>query len=145
LKNKPFRVFVFTAAFIFSAGMLRGFGAAEEKTAKTEEAKPRYFRDRNGPAPLPEKDAGAESKPLETVRVTGRVRLVGSGPYTELVISGPGGEWHIEPEDRDKLIKLQQRVVTVEGARDSLELILPNKQQPGVWLVLRDITVISCE
>jgi hypothetical protein len=73
------------------------------------------------------------------------VRLVGSGPHTELVISGDGGEWHTEPQDRSKLINLQQRIVTVEGKGDSLEMILPDREQPGRWLILRDITVISSE
>jgi hypothetical protein len=71
--------------------------------------------------------------------------MVGSGPHTELVISGDGGEWHTEPEDRSKLINLQQRIVTVEGKLDTQALILPNREQPGIWLILRDITVISSE
>jgi hypothetical protein len=133
-------------AFIFSAAILRGFGANEQETAPAEETEPRYFRDRNGPSsPPPPESAGAETKVLETVRVTGRVRLVGSGVYTELVISGEGGEWHTEPQDRSKLINLQQRIVTVEGKLDAQELILPNREQPGKWLILRDITVISSE
>jgi hypothetical protein len=141
LKGKPFRVVVFMTAFVFSAAMLAGFGAKE--AAPAEETAPRYFRDRNGPAPPP--DAGEGAKIPETVRVTGRVRLVGSGVYTELVISGDGGEWHTEPRDRSKLINFQQRIVTVEGKLDVQELILPNREQPGRWLILRDITVISGE
>jgi hypothetical protein len=144
LNGKPFRFFFFMTAFLFSTAMLMGFGAKEENEAKTEETAPRYFRDRNGPAPPPEGGEAGE-KSLETVRVTGRVRLVGSGVYTELVISGDGGEWHTEPEDRSKLINLQQRIVTVEGTLDSQELILPNREQPARWLILRDITVIHSE
>jgi hypothetical protein len=127
--------------------MLTGFGGKEEKTAKTEETEPRYLRDRNrsAPRPEPQKQSEAETKVLETVRVTGRVRLVGSGVFTELVITGAAGEWHTESQDRGKLINLQQRIVTVEGKLDSLDMTLPNGKSLGAWLILRDITVISSE
>jgi hypothetical protein len=143
LKNKPLRFFVFMTVFILSAAALTGFGAKD--AAPAEETAPRYFRDRNGPAPPPPAGNEEGTKVLETIRVTGRVRLVGSGVYTELVISDGGGEWHTEPRDRSKLINLQQRIVTVEGTLDAQELILPDRKQPGRWLILRDITVISSE
>jgi hypothetical protein len=143
LKNeRMFRFFAVMTVCVLSAAPLAGFGGREEKRAPKEEAESRYFRDRNGPAPPPER-AGAETQALEIVRVTGRVRLVGSGPHTELVITNEDGEWHTEPQDRGKLINLQQQIVTVEGKLDSLEMILPKEKQPGLWLILRDITIIS--
>jgi hypothetical protein len=49
------------------------------------------------------------------VQVTGLVRLVGSAPLNELVISSPDGEWYITRSEMSKLFDLQHRTVTVEG------------------------------
>ena len=49
------------------------------------------------------------------VRATGMVRLVGSMPFYEMIISGGQGDWYIAQEDRDLLHDLQHRIVTVEG------------------------------
>jgi hypothetical protein len=141
LKNsKAFPVLACAAAIVFSAAPLRALGGRE---VRGEEA-PRYFRDRNGPAP-PGEHGGDTNRVSETVRVTGRVRLVGSGPHTELVITGAAEEWHTEAQDRDKLIDLQQRTVTLEGRLDSRNLILPDGTYAGQRLILRNITVLHAE
>ena len=136
------------AVFVFSAAMLTALGGQEEpekNRAGTGEEAPRYFRDRNSPALPPREHTGGENRVLETVRVTGRVRLVGSGPHTELVITGAAEEWHTLAQDRDKLINLQQRTVTVEGKLDSRDMVLPSGAYIGKRLILQDITVIHAE
>jgi hypothetical protein len=146
LENSKFlRRFVFMGVFVFAAVMVAGFGAKEKQTAQTDATEPVYLRDRHGLAAPPRERAAAGTKTPELVRVTGRVRMVGSGPHTELVITGDQGEWHTEPRDRNKLINLQQRTVTVEGKLDSRDMILPSGKSLGTWLILRNITVISSE
>lgn len=145
MKNKALRVLACTA-LVFSAAALTALGGREgpeKNRAGAEE--PRYFRDRNVPARQPGNRAGGERRVQETVRVTGMVRMVGSGPHTELVITGAAGEWHTEARDRNKLIDLQQRTVTVEGGLESRDMILPNGAYIGRRLILRDITVIHAE
>jgi hypothetical protein len=62
-----------------------------------------------------------------------------------LVITGEADEWYTDPKDQDKLMALQQRIVTVEGKLDSQEMTLANGVYLGRRLVLRDITVISSQ
>ena len=55
-----------------------------------------------------------EPKP-NIVQVTGVVRLVGSHPFYELVVTGDGAEWYIARDEMNKLHDLQHRTVTIEG------------------------------
>jgi hypothetical protein len=81
----------------------------------------------------------------KTVQVTGRVRLTGSGPGTELVITGADREWRIDKKDQDKLWNLQQQNVTVEGWETSREMTFANGVSAGTWYYLRDIRLISAD
>jgi hypothetical protein len=78
-----------------------------------------------------------------TIRVTGRVRLVGSGPGMELVITGTGREWRIDKKDQDKLQHLQQQTLTVEGEESSQEMTFANGVSAGTWYYLRNIKIIE--
>jgi hypothetical protein len=78
-----------------------------------------------------------------STRVTGRVRLVGSGPGMELVITGENREWHIDKKDQDKLRNLQQQTVTVEGEERSQEMTFANGSSAGTWYFLRNIKIIE--
>ncbi|MDR1318283.1 MAG: hypothetical protein LBJ90_01545 [Treponema sp.] len=139
--KKPLLVF-FAALFIFSAGILVGFGGKEREDKPGAEKSPILFRDRNGRRPERKEKTREEVEALETVRVTGRVRLVGSGIRTEIVITGSDGEWHLEPKDQEKFLNLQQRVVTVEGKLDTEEFALINSGKKIEWLILRDAALI---
>jgi len=68
-----------------------------------------------------EKDTAGKSQSVQ-IQVSGVVRLVGSGPFTELVITGSGGEWYISRDEMYKLHDLQQQTVTVEGEETVTEL-----------------------
>ena len=76
-------------------------------------------------------------------QVTGVVRLVGSGPLPELVITGPEFQWFIARDDRDKLHDLQHQTVTVEGEETIMELRFANNQFAGYRRNLRNIKIIS--
>jgi hypothetical protein len=120
---------------LFTAAALMGGG-------KKEEADPPFYRDRNGPAPAaPERPALAD---LPLVRVSGRVRLVGSGMSLEYVITGADGEWYIEKQAQDRFRDLQQRTVTAEGRLEREELALLNGQKIA-RLTLREVSIIEIE
>ena len=99
-------------------------------------------------AVLPAGGKKEESKKEEKsviVQVTGRVRLVGSGSMSELVITGTDMEWHITPEDEHKLKDLQQRTVTVEGDETVVELTFVSGRSAGARRILSNIKIIAIE
>ena len=84
--------------------------------------------------------AKEDSEKREILRITGVVRLVGSGPGMELLLSTEDREWHI---DRDKLWYLQHQSVTVEGEEQTEELIFANGRPAGERRCLKNITIID--
>jgi hypothetical protein len=89
--------------------------------------------------------AGQRGEKPETLRVSGVVRLVGSSPLTELLISAESGEWHIEEKDRDKLLKFQQRIVTVEGEERTETLRFADGRPAGERRYLGNIRIVEPE
>lgn len=77
------------------------------------------------------------------VEVSGRVRLVGSSPNTELVIAGQDREWYVHAKDRQKLMKLQQQIVRVKGKESFVDLRFANGMSAGRRYILEDITILS--
>jgi len=76
-------------------------------------------------------------------QVTGVVRLVGSGPMTQLVITGDRVQWYISNDDRSKLFDLQQQVVTVEGEEIVTQMTFASGRPAGTRRELKNITIIS--
>jgi hypothetical protein len=126
-----------------------GFGARDAGGRGGAETAggPGFYRDRAGentrPPEPPAEKTGPEFDGRELLRVSGKVRLVGSAALSSLVISGEQGEWYVEGGERDKLMELQQRDVTVEGRPDSEEIILANGRRLGRRLILRDVRIID--
>jgi len=79
------------------------------------------------------------------VQVSGTVRLVGTGLFPEIVITGSENEWYVEKEEMSKLYDLQHRKVTVEGEETVEELRFANGLPAGTRRTLRKIKVISIE
>ena len=79
------------------------------------------------------------------VLVTGKVRLVGGGPFPELVITVPGKEWHIPREEEHKLKDLQQQMVTVEGEETVAVLRLANGMPAGEHRTLENVKIIAVQ
>ena len=82
------------------------------------------------------------SKPHK-VEVTGRVRLVGSSPMTSLVITGESREWFIYSKEQDKLMHLQQQMVTVRAKEYYFDRVFANGMSAGRHYYLKDIVIIS--
>jgi hypothetical protein len=91
-------------------------------------------------AALGAREGGEKWEPL---LVTGVVRLVGSGPGMELLVSTEDREWYIDKKDRDKLWNLQQQTVTVEGEERAEELTFANGRSAGERRYLRNIKIIE--
>ncbi|MDR2648882.1 MAG: hypothetical protein LBB94_04095 [Clostridiales bacterium] len=95
-------------------------------------------------APAGEDTGGGGAPPQNRhVRVSGRVRLVGSAIFPELVVTGKDREWHIGKEEQQLLINLQQQFVTVEGTESYVDMTFANGMPAGRRYTLKDIKLID--
>ena len=90
-------------------------------------------------------EAGAGKEKSAVVRVTGIVRLVGSAPMSEIVITGETEQWYIARKEARKLMDLQHRIVTIEGAETVVEMQLANGTPAGERRTLSKIKIISIQ
>jgi hypothetical protein len=77
------------------------------------------------------------------VEVSGVVRLVGSSPFSSLVISGEDREWHIVPEEQKKLMDLQHQRVTVRGQEYYYDRTFANGTSAGRQYYLKKIVIVK--
>jgi hypothetical protein len=77
------------------------------------------------------------------VQVTGKVRLVGNAPLTEIVISNAEREYYIEKSEQKKLWDMQQQIVTVQGEESSIELTFANGTSAGRRYTLSNIKILK--
>jgi hypothetical protein len=78
------------------------------------------------------------------VELRGRVRLVGSDPFPDLVLTGGDGEdWYLEGPDRRALQPYEQRTLKVRGRVELRELILANGRSLGFRRFLRDVEILE--
>ena len=79
------------------------------------------------------------------VQVSGRVRLVGTSLFPELVITGADMEWFINNDEIYKLTDLQHRTITIEGTETVTQLTWASGIPAGERRILKDITIIDIE
>jgi hypothetical protein len=89
-----------------------------------------------------EKDTAPASR---LVQVTGVVRLVGSSPFYDLVVTGSDSQWYISGDEQYKLYDLQQRTVTIEGDETVIEMTFANGMSAGQRRLLKNIRIISVD
>jgi hypothetical protein len=78
------------------------------------------------------------------VELSGRVRLLGSDPFPDLVLTGEGGEdWYLEGSDRRALQAYEQRSLRVRGRVELRELVLANGRSLGFRRFLRDVEILE--
>jgi hypothetical protein len=140
--NRPLRTAGFALLLFSSASFALGLGG-REKERKPQGAEENAAAEPAGPALG---DAAAGGTPAEDggigdgrVRVSGRVRLVGTGLFPQLVISGQEREWYIDKEEEFKLLEFQQQLVTVEGRESYIDLTFANGFPAGRRYTLKDI------
>jgi len=93
--------------------------------------------------------SGQAGEEAVAVRVTGTVRLVGTGTFPQVVISGTSAgtdaQWYIAREEVDKLRDLQHRTVTVQADETVREMTFANGRPAGTRRELKNIRIISIE
>jgi hypothetical protein len=81
--------------------------------------------------------------PQGTIEITGRIRLVGTALFSNMVITdSQDRDWYVENEDRQKLSSLEQREVTVRGKTEYRDIIMASGEKAGVRRYLRDIKIM---
>jgi hypothetical protein len=89
-------------------------------------------------------EGSAADRKKETLRIEGRVRLVGSMPFPSTVIpDSEDNDWYIEDADRELVKNRQQETVIVEGSPQYKDLVLANGEKIGVRRYLRNIRIID--
>jgi hypothetical protein len=68
--------------------------------------------------------AGGKKEKVLVVQVTGRVRLVGSAPMPELVITGPDKSWYINMKNANKLAGNPNRARSASNQRFAVPLLI---------------------
>ena len=108
-------------------------------------------------APAPAVQPSAQEKPPvpdaglyesvnsgQQVEVSGRVRLVGSEPFPDLVLTDEGDQtWYINSEDRKTLSPYEQRTVTIRGTVELTEMVLANGRSLCSRRTLSGITLVK--
>jgi hypothetical protein len=77
------------------------------------------------------------------VELSGKVRMVGNSPMTSLVISGENREWYIEPEEQEKLMEFQQRMVTVRAEEYYYDRVFANGTSAGRQYYIKNIIILE--
>ncbi|MCL2092771.1 MAG: hypothetical protein FWH12_01130 [Treponema sp.] len=97
------------------------------------------------PAPVQSPEPLPQPEVWTPIEVTGLVRLVGSHPFYQIVVSGQGAEWMVPNEERGLLMDLQHRTVTLRGE----ELIMQSPPSDNPYQIrltlrhLRNITILE--
>ena len=126
------RGFVLMLIFFGFATVLPAWGRKEKKNdAEQDNTVPNTGLSVAGQPPL--------------VLITGRVRLVGNEPFTELVITGQDRDWYIEKSEEYKLRDLQQQTVTVEGIETVTSIQWASGLPAGNRYSLKDIRILRIE
>ncbi|MDR2343367.1 MAG: hypothetical protein LBD86_02400 [Spirochaetaceae bacterium] len=140
--NRTARTAVFLLPlFLCAAAVAGGLGGAEKKTGNEQMPESKTLEiDITGRA------GGGETAPQNRlVRVSGRVRLVGSAVFPELVLSGENREWFIGKDEQSLLVEFQQRLVTVEGTESYADLSFANGLPAGRRYTLKNIKLIDID
>jgi hypothetical protein len=133
--NKTARAAGLLTLLLCSAALLDGFGGGEKKSGDGQ-------MPNNETVKLNEEARSGDAAP-QLVRASGRVRMVGSGIFPELVISGVSREWFIGKDEQSKLNEFQQSFVTVEGLESYVDLKFANGLPAGRRYTLKNIKIIN--
>ena len=135
MKKTVLRGLVFTLLILGITAVLPAWGRKEKK----------IDAEQNNVMPNTGLSAAGQAEQNPLVLITGRVRLVGNEPFTELVITGQDRDWFIERSEAYKLRDLQQRTVTVEGMETVTSLQWASGLPAGNRYSLKNIRIIRIE
>lgn len=79
----------------------------------------------------------------EVVRVSGRVRRVGSDPFTELVVTDADGiDWYLDEAGEDRVQESEQETVVIEGVVHLRKIELADGTDLGLRHELHEIELV---
>jgi hypothetical protein len=133
--NKTARAAGFLTLLFCSAVLAGGLGGDEKKSGDG-------LMPKNETVKLNEEAQSGDDAP-QVVHASGRVRMVGSGVFPEIVISGESREWFVAKDEQSKLNELQQLFVTVEGVEGYADLKFANGLPAGRRYTLKNIKIIN--
>jgi hypothetical protein len=91
-----------------------------------------------------ESEDAYRAEPGTRVEVTGRIRRVGSEPFTSLVITDRRGlDWHIQPEWENLIAPYEQQELTVTGVVHKREMILADGTELAPQWELSEVVITS--
>jgi hypothetical protein len=94
------------------------------------------------PPPLVDSGLYDTVLPGQVVEITGRVHLVGSEPFPDLVLAEGDRFWYISRESRKVLAGYEQRIVTVRGKAELREMILADGRRLEDRRILSELSLI---
>jgi hypothetical protein len=101
------------------AALIPLLAGASCTTRSAASAAPANSLPRVATSPAP---ASEESAPKDFIAITGKVRIVGNAPFTEMVITDDAGtDWFVPPAFRPALENRQNQAVTVRAAVKVIE------------------------
>ena len=89
--------------------------------------------------------AREKEEPVETIQVTGIVRLTGSSLFPELVITSEEEQWVITKDEMEKLFDLQHQTVTIEAVETVTERFFAGGLSAGIRRELSNIKILNVD
>ncbi|GMO47258.1 MAG: hypothetical protein Ta2B_29270 [Termitinemataceae bacterium] len=78
----------------------------------------------------------------KTVTVSGTIRIVGSSPFAELVLTDADDkDWYFFDDEGTSLKVYQKKQITVTGTPVYEEIILPNGKKNGIKRYLKNVKI----
>jgi hypothetical protein len=138
-----YRILFFCLALpVFALG--RGDRAAPDPGAAPGSGGPGVGTDPNSSSLSVPGPAGAPVRGGDWVELEGRIRLVGSEPFPDLVLTdGTGQDWYLDGPARRTLGAWEQRNVRVRGRVELRELVLANGRSLGIRRGLQEVRVLE--
>jgi hypothetical protein len=133
LRKAALRGFVLVLLFLGISAVLPAWGRKEKKNDAEQDNV------------MPNAALSAAPEQNILVRITGRIRLVGNEPFTELVITTEERDYFIEKNEEYKLKELQQQTVTIEGIQTVISLQWASGLPAGNRYSLKDIRILRIE
>ncbi|GHU71158.1 hypothetical protein FACS189450_06750 [Spirochaetia bacterium] len=116
------------------------------KAPRTEAAPDQRVSALENPGASPASDAALYGSAVsgQSVEVSGRVRLVGNEPFSDLVLTDSEEHtWYIDPADRKTLSSYEQQTVTIRGVVELKEMALANGKSLGSRRTLSGVILVK--
>ncbi|GMO62676.1 MAG: hypothetical protein Ta2A_09490 [Treponemataceae bacterium] len=84
------------------------------------------------------------AKGAQKITVTGAVRLVGSAPFYDVVITDSAGkDWFIESSEQKQFEQFQQQKITVQASVEYIDMVLADGKFLGQRAIIKNVKLKS--